>query len=276
MLLGGINVISLPRSEKNFAVLSSFSFGGELGAEIAIVPAITSSNNQSADTILFVIGVFCNTVAANLVDIFVPVSARIIDRHRLRSYDVSIKQITGGFHMDALKKDAIMTQKKGLPFIMASVVIWMFIFFLQLGSRSIKATNMLTFMSSCLLMPLAFFFSKIVKADIFQKTDNPINKMGFLCTMNQMLYILIVMWAFSQKPDAMMMLYAMVFGAHLLPFGWLYNSRGYTFASITETIGALVIATILGNAAAAAFMVVMEALLTILLILELRKETQTS
>lgn len=217
-----------------------------------------------------------NVVPANLVDIFVPVSARIIDRHRLRSYDVSIKLITGGFHMDALKEDAIMTQKKGLPFIMASVVIWMFIFFLQLGSRSIKATNMLTFMSSCLLMPLAFFFSKIVKADIFQKTDNPINKMGFLCTMNQMLYILIVMWAFSQKPDAMMMLYAMVFGAHLLPFGWLYNSRGYTFASITETIGALVIATILGNAAAAAFMVVMEALLTILLILELRKETQTS
>ena len=70
-----------------------------------------------------------NVVPANLVDIFVPVSARIIDRHRLRSYDVSIKLITGGFHMDALKEDAIMTQKKGLPFIMASVVIWMFIFF---------------------------------------------------------------------------------------------------------------------------------------------------
>ena len=57
-----------------------------------------------------------NRIIGNLVAIFVPLSARIIDRHRLRSYDVSIKQITGGFHMDALKKDAIMTQKKGLPF----------------------------------------------------------------------------------------------------------------------------------------------------------------
>ena len=176
--------------------------------------------------------------------------------------------------MDALKKDAIMTQKKGLPFIMASVVIWILIFVLQLGNKGIKATNMLTFMCSCLLMPLAFFFSKIVKADIFQKTDNPINKMGFLCTMNQMLYILIVMWAFSQKPDAMMMLYAMVFGAHLLPFGWLYNSRGYTFASIAETIGALVLTMIFGNAMAAAFMVIMEIVLTVCLFIELRKESQ--
>ena len=178
--------------------------------------------------------------------------------------------------MDTLKKDAIKTQKKGLPFIMASVVIWMIIFLLQFGDRGIKATNMLTFMCSCLLMPLAFFFSKIVKADIFKKTDNPINKMGFLCTMNQMLYILIVMWAFSQKPDAMMMLYAMVFGAHLLPFGWVYNSRGYTFVSITETIGALILAMSFGNAVAAAFMVIMEVVLTILLFIELRKESQSS
>ena len=178
--------------------------------------------------------------------------------------------------MDTLKKDAIKTQKKGLPFIMASVVIWMIIFLLQFGDRGIKATNMLTFMCSCLLMPLAFFFSRIVKADIFKKTDNPINKMGFVCTMNQLLYILIVMWAFSQKPDAMMMLYAMVFGAHLLPFGWLYNSRGYTFASIVETIGALIFATKLGNAVAAAFMVIMEVALSILLFIELRKEKLTS
>ena len=100
--------------------------------------------------------------------------------------------------------------------------------------------------------------------------------MGFLCTMNQMLYILIVMWAFSQKPDAMMMLYAMVFGAHLLPFGWVYNSRGYTFVSITETIGALILAMSFGNAVAAAFMVIMEVVLTILLFIELRKESQSS
>ena len=53
--------------------------------------------------------------------------------------------------MDTLKKDAIMTQKKGLPFIMASVVIWTIIFILQFGDRGIKATSMITFSCSKLI-----------------------------------------------------------------------------------------------------------------------------
>ena len=165
------------------------------------------------------------------------------------TYNIS----AGSRSLDSLKKENIEIQKKGLPFIMASVVIWMIIFILQLGDRAVYRTNVYTFMCSCLLMPLAFFFSGIIKADIFKKTDNPLSKLGFLCTMNQMLYIVIVMWAFNQKPEAMMMLYAMVFGAHLLPFGWLYNSHAYTAASVIETIGALILGVCFGNGVTAVF-----------------------
>ena len=121
-------------------------------------------------------------------------------------------------------------------------------------------------------MPLAFMFSKIVKADIFKKTDNPINKLGFLCTLNQMLYIVIVMWAFSKSPEAMMMLYAMVFGAHLLPYGWVYDSKAYSFAAITETIGALIIFHLFGNVMTAAFMIIMQIVICICLAIDNRKE----
>lgn len=182
------------------------------------------------------------------------------------SYSSGIKCI------DQLKKENIESQKKGLPFIMASVVIWMIIFFLQLGNRAIYKTNLYTFISSCLLMPLAYLFSKIVKADIFEKTENPISKLGFLCTLNQMLYILIVMWAYNQKPEAMTMLYAMVFGAHLLPFGWVYNSRAYIVASIAETVGALILGVCFGNGVTAVFIALMEVALVVFLFLEIRKE----
>ena len=155
---------------------------------------------------------------------------------------------------------------------MASVVIWMIIFFVQLGDRAIYTINLYIFISSSLLMPLAYLFSKIVKADIFKKTDNPISKLGFMCTLNQMLYILIVMWAYNQKPEAMMMLYAMVFGAHLMPFGWVYDSHAYIVASIVETIGALVLGVCLGSSVTAVFMAVMEVVLVAFLFLEIRKE----
>ena len=112
--------------------------------------------------------------------------------------------------LSALKKDVQITQKRGLPFIMASVVIWSLILLLQFWAKPIITINFYTFMCSSLLLPLAFGFSKLVKADLFKKNNNPVSKLGFICTMNQMLYLLIVMWAFSKSPESMMMLYAMV------------------------------------------------------------------
>ena len=173
--------------------------------------------------------------------------------------------------LDSLRKDCARKQKKGLPFIMASVVIWSLILVFQFTGKAIETINLYSFMSSSLLMPLAFMFSKVTKADIFRKSDNPVNKLGFLCTLNQMLYLVIVMWAFSARPDAMLMLYAIVFGAHLLPFGWVYKSKAYMFIAISETLGALFTGIIWGNSATCIFMLVMEVVLCIFLVSDIRK-----
>ena len=167
--------------------------------------------------------------------------------------------------LNDLKKDAQETMKKGLPFVLASVVIWSLIFAVQFLSDDIRTVNLFTFVCCCLLMPLAILFSKVVKADIFRKRVNPFNGLALLCTLNQFLYLLIVMWAFSQKPDAMLMIYAMVFGAHLLPFGWLYDSKAYTIISVAETLGALVINQVAGNAATAGLIITGEIVLSVLL-----------
>ena len=167
--------------------------------------------------------------------------------------------------LNVLKKDAQEAMKKGLPFVLASVVIWGLILVVQALNLDISVKNMCTFVCCVLLMPLAILFARLVKADIFKKMVNPLNKLALLCTLNQFLYILIVMWAFSRKPDAMLMIYAMVFGAHLLPFGWLYDSKAYTVISIAETIGALVINMLLGNIPTAAFIAAGEIVLSVLL-----------
>ena len=176
-------------------------------------------------------------------------------------------------HLNELKADARRTQKSGLPFMMASVLIWTMIMLIQFADIKIGGKNMLTFCCSCTLMPLAYIFSKIIKADIFGQLHNPVNKLGFLCTMNQMLYLVIVMWAFNQKPEAMMMLFAMVFGGHLLPYSWVYNAKPYIFASIIETIGVMIIALVFGNVPAAGFMIIMQLILCILLFRDLRKDS---
>ncbi|MBR3293342.1 MAG: hypothetical protein IKI69_02820 [Oscillospiraceae bacterium] len=175
----------------------------------------------------------------------------------------------------ALKREAGEEQKKGLPFMLASVVLWGVFLLVQWTCKEITIQNLYTFLCSCLLMPLAFLFSKLLKADIFKKTDNPINKLGFLCTMNQMLYILIAMWAFSKSPENMLMIYAMIFGAHLLPFAWVYDCKPYIAASIVDTLGALVTAQLWGNRATALFFVIAQAMLCLALLRDLRKGRMT-
>ena len=79
------------------------------------------------------------------------------------------------------------------------------------------------------------------------------------------------MWAYSERPEAMLMLYAMVFGAHLLPFSWIYDTRSYAAVSIIETIGALIITLVWGSRITAAFMIIMQIIISTWLYLDIRK-----
>ena len=133
--------------------------------------------------------------------------------------------------LNELIKDCSRRQKKGLHFIMSSVVIWGLICAAHLTDLTIEQKNLLTFCCSAVLFPLAWMLSKVLKID-FESKGNPLSKAGLLFSINQMLYILIVMWVFAAVPQKMVMVYAMVFGAHLLPFSWLYQSKSYLILSI--------------------------------------------
>lgn len=125
-----------------------------------------------------------------------------------------------------LKMDNKKKQKRGLHFIIASVVLWIAILVIHVLPLPILTKNLYTFFCSAPLVPLAYFISKLIGVN-FQNRDNPLSNLGVLFAVNQMLYILIAMWVYTAVPDKMLMVYAMIFGAHLLPYGWLYQSKTY-------------------------------------------------
>ena len=170
-----------------------------------------------------------------------------------------------------LKTEAMILQKKGLPFMMASVVIWSAVTIVRTLPVDIMTKNLYTFYCPGLLIPCVIVFSLIIGARPFAKRSNPFNKLGLINTMNQMLYLLIVMWAFNQKPEAMLMLSAMVFGAHLLPFSWLYESKTYFVTSIVTTLGAMIISIFAPEIYVGLFMIVCQIVMSVLLMIECRK-----
>lgn len=133
--------------------------------------------------------------------------------------------------LNQLRFDSAHKQKRGIHFILASVIIWSVVWFIHQSTLPILTKNLYTFFATAPLLPLAFLISKILKID-FQNKTNPLTNLGVLFSLNQMLYLLIAMWVFQAVPEKMVMVLAMIFGAHLLPYGWLYQSKAYYAFSV--------------------------------------------
>ena len=116
---------------------------------------------------------------------------------------------------------------------------------------------------------MAWGNGKVIKVDIFDKS-NPLGNVGFLFTCNQFLYLLIVMWVFSAVPDKMVMVYAMVFGAHLLPYSWLYKSVSYRIFAIVIPILSLIIGCGFSAIYVVVAMLVMEVIFVAGLLVEMK------
>ena len=143
--------------------------------------------------------------------------------------------------LNELIKDCARRQKKGLHFILTSILIWAMICAVHLTDMPIDTKNLITFCCSAVLFPLAWMLSKVLKID------------------------------FEAVPEKMVMVYAMVFGAHLMPFSWLYDSRSYMVFSIVVPILSLIVGLIYPPVVLAALMIVIEAVFSACLFQECKK-----
>lgn len=172
--------------------------------------------------------------------------------------------------LDDLRNDCAKKTKKGLHIILASVIIWIAVLCVHLTDLPILTKNLLTFCCTAPLLPISFFISKIIKV-YFQNKDNPLTNLGVLFSVNQILYLLIAMWIYPTIPDKMLMVIAMIFGAHLMPYSWLYKSKSYFVFAIIIPIVALIIGLKFETYVLAIVMICFEVLFSILLSFEVKK-----
>jgi hypothetical protein len=172
--------------------------------------------------------------------------------------------------LEEMRLDSSIKQKKGLHFILASIIIWLFVTVIHFTSLPILTKNLLTFCFTAPLLPIAFIISKIIKVD-FKNKANPLTNLGLIFSFNQILYLLIAMWVYPTIPEKMVMILGMIFGAHLLPYGWLYKSRSYIVMSIIIPILALIIGINFQPYIVAGVMVIIEVIFSMLLVVEIKK-----
>lgn len=177
--------------------------------------------------------------------------------------------------VDEHRIDIAKKGKKGLHFIIASIFIWSAILVVALlPIEDLISKNLLTFCLTAPLVPLAYMISKLIKAE-FSAKDNPLNNLGILFSANQFLYLLIAMWVYPTVPSKMVMVLAIIFGAHLLPFGWLYKSKAYFVMSVVISLTAMIIGILYSAAIVSLVMVLFEIIFCIWLASENKANTSS-
>ena len=78
------------------------------------------------------------------------------------------------------------------------------------------------------------------------------------------------MWVFSAVSNKMVMVYAMVFEAHLVPYSWLYKSLSYRIFVIAIPIVSLVVGCVFSAFSVAVTMLIIEVLFVFSLVVEVR------
>ncbi len=176
----------------------------------------------------------------------------------------------GIMNLEELRLDCAKKQKKGLHFIIASIIIWCAVLIVHLSDLPILTKNLITFCCTAPLLPLAFFISKILRID-FQNKENPLTILGIIFSVNQILYLLIAMWIYPTIPEKMLMVIAIIFGAHLMPYSWLYKSKTYMVLSVLIPITALFVGLNSAPYILAIIMIIFEMSFSFCLIIENKK-----
>lgn len=169
-----------------------------------------------------------------------------------------------------MKIEYAVRQKKGLPFIMASAVLWTIMLVAYLTDLSLSTKNIIAMSCSALLMPVGMLFGKIIKVDIFSK-ENPLSSLSILAALNQLLYLPIAIWAMYAVPEKMIMIYAIITGAHFLPYYWLYFSPTYFYASIIIPVTSLILGINADQVMICLYFVIIDIIICLLLRLENRQ-----
>ncbi|MEF2176019.1 MAG: hypothetical protein V3575_06085 [Candidatus Absconditabacteria bacterium] len=143
---------------------------------------------------------------------------------------------------EELKLQLQQKTKKGVDFIFAASVTWLLISGIWIFTiNTAYEKSVFTFVIGAALLPLALGFSKIFKTQWKIKV-NPLQPLGLWLNFAQLIYFPFLIFMLVKYPDYFIMSYAIITGAHLFPYGWLYDEIGYAIIGIIIAFGAMLLA----------------------------------
>lgn len=143
-------------------------------------------------------------------------------------------------HLAKWKSEMQHQAKNGIDFILSAGLLWLAISYLWTLEHTAYNKSVFTFMLGALMLPLAFGLSKILRTN-WKVKANPLQPLGLWLNLAQLAYFPFLIFMLLEDPDYFVMAYAIITGAHLLPYAWFYDEMGYAVGAVGIGIGVLLI-----------------------------------
>ena len=142
--------------------------------------------------------------------------------------------------LDELRIELSVKSKNGIDFTLAASVIWLLITYLWTLKFKAYDRSIFVFITAAPLLPLAFLFSRILKTN-WKIPNNPLQPLGLWLNFAQLFYFPFLVFTLIKMPEYFIMVYAIITGAHLFPYGWFYKTKWYSIFSGIIASGALLL-----------------------------------
>jgi len=130
--------------------------------------------------------------------------------------------------------------KKGVDFILAASILWFCMSFIWSLGVTTYTKSIWALIVGAFLLPLAYGVSKILKTD-WKVKNNPLQSLGLWLHFAQLFYFPFLVFILLTLPDYFIMTYAIITGAHLCPYAWLYDDHSFVVTSGIISMGSLII-----------------------------------
>ena len=145
---------------------------------------------------------------------------------------------------DKFKIELSLKARNGIDFTLSATIIWGLVAYIWTLPISSYNKSVLVFMVSSLLLPTALGLSKILKTQ-WKIEENPLQPLGLWLNFAQLFYFPFLIFTLVKMPDYFIMTYAIITGAHLFPYAWLYKTKWYAIFAGVIAVGALILALML-------------------------------
>ncbi|WP_101843535.1 hypothetical protein [Halobacillus sp. Marseille-P3879] len=138
-------------------------------------------------------------------------------------------------NIQQLRLELALINKNGLPFLGAAFVVWLIITLVFSLSFNLNDKNIIMLFSTGITFPLAVLLSKLLKVD-WKDKSNPLSILGLYLNVAQFIYFPLLFLVFVKYSVDTVTAFAIITGAHLFPYGWLYNTKVFYIMAPIITI----------------------------------------